>query len=135
MPRLRSFVMAIVMSSAALLAPRALAAQAPSVNVTGKWLFSVTSVAGTGTPTITFKQQGDSLTGHYSSPALGEADLKGTIKDRKITFSVTVDVQGTSIAITYTGAVEGNDALIGTVDLGGQASGTFTAKRSETTAP
>jgi hypothetical protein len=28
---------------------------------------------------LTLKRQGDSLTGHYSSQALGEAELKGTL--------------------------------------------------------
>jgi hypothetical protein len=60
---------------------------------------------------------------------LGEADLKGTVKDRKITFSFRAEVQGTSLVVTYSGTIETNDALKGTVDLGGQAAGTFTAKR------
>ena len=122
MTRLRVFLMAAV-----LLLPGALAAQ--SVDVSGKWLFSVTTDAGTGTPTVTFKQQGDSLTGHYSSQVLGEAELRGTVKDRKITFSVVVTVQGTSIKVTYSGTVEGSDTLKGTVDLDAQANGTFIAKR------
>ncbi len=130
MQRLRSFLMAVVMISAAIASPSALTAQAaPTVDVTGKWLFSVTTDAGTGTPTVTFKQTGDSLTGHYSSQVLGEADFKGTVKGRKISFSINVDVQGTAAKVTYSGTVEGSDALKGTVDLGGQASGSFTAKR------
>jgi hypothetical protein len=108
----------------------AMAAQGtPAVDVTGKWAFTVTTSAGTGTPTVTLKQQGDSLTGHYSSQALGEADLAGTVKDRKITFKFVAEVQGTSLAITYTGTVEAADAFKGTVDIGAQASGTFTAKK------
>lgn len=130
MLRLRSFLLPIAMILAATLSPHSLAAQtAPNVDVSGKWLFNVTTDAGTGTPTITFKQQGDSLTGHYSSPALGEAGLKGTISNRKISFSVALNVQGTAVTVTYSGTVDGADALKGTVDLGGQAGGTFTAKR------
>ena len=98
-------------------------------DLTGKWLFSVTTDAGTGTPTVTLKQQGDSLTGHYSSQVLGEAELKGTVKARTFTFAFAADVQGTGITVTYAGTMESNDALKGTVDLGGAASGTFTAKR------
>jgi hypothetical protein len=110
--------------------PGALSAQGDTkVDVTGKWLFSVTTNAGTGTPTVTLKQQGDTLTGHYSSQALGEADLKGTVKDRKINFSFTVELQGTRLVVAYSGTVESNDAMKGTVDIGGQAGGTFTAKR------
>jgi hypothetical protein len=130
MLRLRSYLMlSLVMAMAAVL-PRTAAAQADAkVDVTGKWLFNVTTSAGTGTPTVTLKQQGDSITGHYSSQTLGEADLKGTVKDRKINFSFGVDIQGTSLTVSYSGTVEGKDAMKGTLDLGGQANGTFTAKR------
>lgn len=126
MNRLRSLLMIAAMT---LATPYSLIAQGAPVDVTGKWLFTVTTDAGTGTPTVTLKQRGDSLTGHYSSQALGEADLTGTVKDRMLTFRFVADVQGTSLAITYTGTVEATDVLKGTVDIGGQASGTFTAKR------
>jgi hypothetical protein len=106
-------------------------AQSPAkaVDVTGKWLFTVTTDGGSGTPTVTLKQQGDSLTGHYSSQVFGEADFKGAVKDAKINFSIKAEVQGTSLVVTYSGTVESNDAMKGTVDLGGMGTGTFTAKR------
>ena len=72
---------------------------------------------------------GDTITGHYSSQVFGETDFKGTVKDAKIYFSFKADVQGTSLVVTYTGTVESNDAMKGTVDLGGMGSGTFTAKK------
>jgi len=112
------------------LLPVSMSAQAEAkIDVTGTWLFSVTTDAGTGTPTVTLKQQGDSLTGHYSSQALGEAELKGTVKDRKISFSFRVELQGTPLTVSYAGTVEGKDTMKGTIDIGGAASGTFTAKR------
>ena len=130
MPRLRLSLISFVIASLVVLLPGKLAAQTGTkVDVSGKWLFSVTTSAGTGTPTVTVKQQGDTITGHYSSQTLGEADLKGTVKDGKINFSFRTEVQGTSLVVSYSGSVENNDALKGTVDIGGQATGTFTAKR------
>ena len=130
MSRMRAYLTAIIMTSTIALLPLRVGAQAGGkIDVTGKWLFTVTTDAGTGTPTVTLKQQGDTLTGHYSSQVLGEADLKGTVKERKITFSFKADVQGTSLTVAYTGTVESNDAIKGTVDLGGMGTGTFTAKR------
>ena len=130
MLRSRSFLSAVAILAAVMVLPRTLAAQdTTKVDVSGKWLFTVSTTAGTGTPTLTFKQAGDTLTGHYSSQTLGEADLKGTVKDRKITFGVSVEMQGTSFVVTYSGTVEGKDSMKGTLDLGGQASGTFTGKR------
>ena len=107
----------------------AVTAQGAKVDVTGKWTFTVQTDAGTGTPTVTLKQDGEKLTGHYSSQTLGEADLTGSVKGQDIKISFSVDAQGTSLNITYTGTIESKDAMKGNVDLGGLATGTFTAKR------
>lgn len=128
MRHLHSYMTILALASAFAALPAA--AQTESkIDVTGKWQFSVTTDAGTGTPTVTLKQQGDSLTGHYSSQTLGEAELKGTVKDGKITFRFKAEVQGTTLDVTYSGTVESKDAMKGSVDLGGMATGTFTAKR------
>ena len=105
------------------------AAQNAKVNVTGKWLFQVETGAGSGTPTVTLKQDGEKLTGHYSSMTLGEAELTGTVKGSAIQFSFTADVQGMKIDVAYSGTVENNDAMKGTVTLGALGEGTFTGKR------
>ena len=131
MIRLRAVLSTTLFALAIAVVPTTLLAQTEAkIDVTGKWLFSVTTDAGTGTPTVTLKQQGDSLTGHYSSQTLGEADLKGIVKDKKITFTFRIELQGTPLTVNYAGTVESNDAMKGTVDIGGAASGTFTAKRS-----
>jgi hypothetical protein len=110
-------------------APPVGAGQAAKIDVTGKWLFTVQTSAGSGTPTVTLKQDGNKLTGHYSSANLGEAELSGSVEDRKIDFSFMAEAQGVSFQVTYTGTIEDKDSMKGKVDLGGQAQGTFTAKR------
>ena len=112
-----------------LFATTAFAQSEKKADVTGKWLFSVTSELGTGTPTVTFKQSGDSLSGHYSSATFGEVDFKGTFKDQKITFSMKVDAGGNAITVTYSGQMDGENAMKGSVDFGGMGAGTFTGKR------
>src|SRR5436190_17666873 len=107
----------------------AVSAQNSKIDVTGKWTFTVQTDAGSGTPTVTLKQEGEKLTGHYSSQNLGEADLTGTVKGQDVKFSFSADAQGTSITVTYTGTVENKDSMKGTVDLGGVVQGTFTARR------
>jgi hypothetical protein len=109
--------------------PAVAAQDALRIDVTGRWAFQVTTSAGSGTPSVTFKQSGADLTGHYSSTNLGEADLTGTVKGRDIAFKFTGTVQGMAVDVTYTGMIEGNDAMKGTLDIGGLAQGTFTAKR------
>ena len=110
-------------------AATALPAQNARVDVTGTWVFTVQTDAGAGTPTVTLKQDGEKLTGHYSSQNLGEADLTGTVKGREIKFTFSADAQGTTLTVTYTGTIENKDSMKGSVDLGGMAQGTFTAKR------
>ena len=123
---MRTAAMAAVI--AVMMAPAVRAGQA-KVDLTGKWLFDVQTDAGNGTPTVTLKQDGETLTGHYSSATLGEADLKGTVKGDDVKFSFNADAQGTTIVVTYTGKLDGKTAMKGTVDLGGFAQGTFTAKK------
>ncbi len=103
-----------------------IAAQA-KVDVTGKWAFSVETGAGAGAPTMTFKQDGEKLTGHYTG-TFGESDLTGTVKGAEIAFSFSVDAQGTKINEVYTGTVD-KDTMKGKIVIEGLGEGTFTAKR------
>ncbi len=109
--------------------PAAAAQDKPRFDVTGNWAFQVTTSAGSGTPTVTLKQSGETLTGHYSSTNLGEADLTGTVKGQDIAFKFVGTVGGMAVDVTYTGTIESNEAMKGTLDIGGLAQGTFTAKR------
>jgi hypothetical protein len=114
-----------VLILAAILASTTVAAQ--GTNVTGDWTFNVTTDQGGGTPTITFKQEGEKLTGKYNGQ-LGAADLTGTVKGNDIQFSFTVDVQGQQAPVTYKGTVEKN-TMKGTLDIAGMVNGTFTATK------
>jgi hypothetical protein len=106
------------------------AAQATRIDITGAWLFDVVTDQAPGTPTVTFKQDGEKITGHYSSQTLGEADLTGTLKGQDLTFTFSADVQGTTVPVVYKGTVESKDSMKGTLDIaGGLVGGTFTAKR------
>ena len=129
MSRLRAVLSATLLASAIALGPATLWAQADNkIDVTGKWVFTVETSAGSGTPTLTLKQDGEKLTGHYSGQ-LGEADLTGTLKGSDIKITFTGDVQGNAINCVYTGTVDSKDAMKGKVDLVGVGTGTFTAKR------
>jgi len=98
-------------------------------DVTGKWAMTVETGAGTGNPTLTLKQDGEKLTGHYSSQTFGEVDVTGSLKGSAIEFSFSADAQGTALKVVYKGTVESKDAMKGTVDLGGLGEGTWTAKK------
>ena len=128
----RTIALARFAFAASVALPAAVHAQAGGKpDVTGKWSFAVQSDAGTGTPTVTIKQQGDSVSGHYSSQVLGERDFTGTFKNGKLEFSFSADVQGQQLSASFSGTMEGADAMKGSVDFGGLGSGTFTAKRQK----
>ena len=98
------------------------------VDVSGTWVFDVQTDAGGGTPTMTFKQAGEKITGHYTG-TFGEAEITGTVKGSDITFSFTADFQGTALTSTYKGTIENAASMKGTLDITGLGAGTFTAKK------
>ncbi|MBZ5522792.1 MAG: hypothetical protein LAP21_11190 [Acidobacteriia bacterium] len=98
-----------------------------AADVTGTWNAKVKLGDQAGSPTFVLKQDGEKLTGTYSG-ALGEAPVRGTIKGDQI----TLDFDASGAAIHYAGKLDADGKKIeGTVDYGGQASGTFTAVRKE----
>ena len=98
-----------------------------ALDVTGSWRFQVEIAGTSGTPTMTFKQEGEKLSGEYSGQ-LGTAPLTGTLKGHAIEFSFDVDIQGSAIHIVYSGTVE-KDSMKGTAKYGDLGEGAFTAER------
>ena len=106
------------------------AGQEKSVDVTGAWAFQIDlGGCNTGTPTVTFKQAGEKLSGTYSSAVLGEHQFTGTIKGNALTFAFQASFDGTAVSVTYSGTVENESTMKGQVTFGDFGSGTFTAKK------
>ena len=118
-------VLTVVIAMIGMLGAARLGAQAN--NVSGEWAFNVQTDQGGGTPTISFKQDGEKLTGKYAGQ-LGNADLTGTLKGNAIHFTFTLDVQGQQAPVTYDGTVEKN-TMKGKMDIAGMVNGTFTATK------
>lgn len=112
--------------AAALLAVWLLLAVQPAraADVTGTWIMTVKTSAGSGTPTFTLTQKAGVITGTYKGQ-LGEAPVNGTIKDDEVSWQFNVEAQGVPFTITYTGKVSGKD-ISGKVTLGQFGEGTFT---------
>jgi len=124
-------MLALVFAVAAARPNAAGAQDTKPVDVTGKWTMNVMSDAGSGTPTVTFKQTGDSLSGHYSSQNLGERDFTGAIKDGKIEFGFNAESGGQAFSMYFSGTVESADSMKGSIDFAGMATGSFTARRQK----
>jgi hypothetical protein len=125
--RLTALVVAVLVCSVATM----VAGQTNKVDVSGVWVFTVESAAGKSNPTLTFKQEGEKLTGQYSSQLMGQADLTGTVKGQAIEFVVSANVQGTAIDLKYSGSVDSKDSMKGTLSAGDFGNGTFTGARKQ----
>lgn len=122
---MRPFVAAV-----SVLALGSTAALAPllAIDLTGTWAFAVVTENGTGTPTVTIKQQGDSLSGTYESGRMGVVPFKGTVKDSTFTFALNT---GGGATLTFTGVLVNATSVKGDVDFGGQGGATFTGERKK----
>ena len=125
----RPGIFVAILAALVLAVTGAVAMAQAKVDVSGTWIFDVTTDAATGTPTVTLKQDGEKLSGHYSSSNLGEADLTGTVKGQNIAFTFVANVQGNALDVSYTGTIESKDAMKGTLSITAIGNGTFTAKR------
>ena len=102
-----------------------------TVDVTGTWNLEVTTDQGVTRPSFTLTQEGERLSGSYSSEALGEARLRGTVTGSQVRIRFTVNLQGQTIGVAYRGTVDETGVMSGTIDLAdGLATGRFTATRS-----
>ena len=120
----------IFVVSLALAATAALAADAPTPNLTGTWTTSFDSTVGQQTYTYTFKVEAGKLTGHAKSN-LGEGDLSdGKVDKDNVTFIEHLNYQGMMLDITYQGKIVSADEIKFKRDVGGQGGEEFTAKRA-----
>jgi hypothetical protein len=110
----------------ALAAPAATLVAQRLADLTGNWNFKVITENGTGTPTVTMKQTGDSLSGTYESARMGSLPFKGIVKGSTFTFAVNTSGGAT---LTFNGTIVDNDNVKGEVDFGGQGGATFLGER------
>lgn len=96
---------------------------AQATDVSGKWNMKVETSAGSGTPVFELKQSGETITGTYKGQ-LGQADVKGTLKDKDI----KLEFKAGEINIVYTGTVEGN-TMKGKAVFGDMGEGTFSGTK------
>jgi hypothetical protein len=94
-----------------------------AADLTGTWACQVETDMGSGTPTFTLKQEGSSVKGKYEG-TLGSADVEGKVTGNTFEYSFKFD-QG---AVIYKGEIDGAKTK-GSVDLAGQAKGTFTCEK------
>ena len=122
----------LMVAATAIVVGDAEQASAQTLDISGAWALEVTIDGGVSTPSLTLDQAGESLTGHYSSEALGEHDVTGTVSGSEVRISFSADFQGFPISVIYRGTVDDDGVISGTIDIAdGFSTGTFTATRTD----
>jgi hypothetical protein len=100
-------------------------ASAPSL--TGTWNVTIELPNMTANPTMNLKQDGEKVTGEYVSAQYGKFPMTGTVKGTDVVMSFQMNLEGTSLNVTYSGKLEKDGTMKGSVNYGDMMSGTFSA--------
>ncbi len=133
MIRNRTHILAALLAALAVLGVDAQSVQA-QLDMVGTWTLEVESETGVTHPTLTLEQDGASLSGHYASATLGDADVTGTVRGNNVTVDFSAMLEGVGEApLSYTGSVNAEGVWSGELvaDFQGQIFpiGTFTATK------
>jgi hypothetical protein len=100
-------------------------------DVSGTWNASLQLDTITATPSFTLKQDGSKLTGEYVSQQYGKFPLTGEVTGTAVTFTVAMNIEGNAMNAVYSGVLQADGSLKGSVDIAGAMSGTFSASRKK----
>ena len=103
---------------------------AAKVDLTGTWDVQVATDSISASPTISIKQDGEKLTGTYTSAQYGNFPLTGTVKGDKFELNVAMAIEGNTLNV-YLGGTIDKDSIKGNISYGDFASGTFTGARKK----
>jgi len=97
-------------------------------SIAGEWDAVFNTPGGPLPLGLIFKVDGEKITG-TATRSRGDVPLTGTIKGDDITFSYTIEYNGNSVTLTFSGKVKG-DSMGGTVSFNDSASDEWSAKRA-----
>ena len=104
-------------------------APALSADLTGTWRFSGDVSGNPVEIECALKQDGGKLSGTCKSPTASNIPVAGEVDDKKVSLTYSVDYQGTTYTLQYTGKVdEAGTGLTGGIEVAG-IGGTFSAKK------
>ena len=107
-------------------------ARSGNTDLSGTWTASLQLDTITATPSFTLEQDGSKLTGEYVSQQYGKFPLTGGVIGTTVTFTVSMNVEGNAIDAVYSGVLQADGSLKGSVDIGGGAmGGSFSATRKK----
>lgn len=100
-----------------------------AADLSGTWTVSADIAGNALGATCTMAQSSAAITGSCKSDS-GESKVTGTSDGQKVQFKYDLEFQGMTFPLTYDGTLDAaGKELKGSVDVGGMAQGTFTAKK------
>jgi hypothetical protein len=103
-----------------------------AADVSGVWKVNGTIADHAIAPTCTFKQAGQQISGGCKGPEDADPRLKveGSVSDKQVTWKYDLDYEGTVYTLTYSGTLDSDTSMKGTVTADpSDSSGDFTAKK------
>jgi hypothetical protein len=107
------------------------ATTAAKTDLSGNWNVSIELPNIQATPAVVLRQDGDKLTGDYVSAQYGKYALTGTVKGAEVNFWFAMNIEGNALNVTFTGTVDKDGTLKGSVSYGDAMSGTFVAAKKK----
>jgi len=97
----------------------------------GKWKVSQSIAGHDNSQSCTFTQEGNDLAGSCGGEQ-GALKITGKVEDKKITWSTKSEYNGSPLTINYTGTIDAQDKITGTVMVEEfSVEGEFTASREQ----
>ena len=91
-----------------------------AADISGNWKANADGPNGAMERTFTFKVEGTKVTGETTSSMLGKSTITdGKIDGDTVTFTITANLQGTEMKISYKGKVVNGKEMTLTSDAGG----------------
>jgi hypothetical protein len=104
---------------------------ATKTDLSGNWSLSIELPNMQASPAVVLKQDGDKLTGDYVSAQYGKYALTGTVKGADVSFWFAMNIEGNALNVNFTGTVDKDGSLKGSVSYGDMMSGTFVAAKKK----
>lgn len=112
-----------------LIAVALIAIPLAAADVSGDWNFKVSSPEGEHPARLTITQQGEKITGAFSSDH-GQQKIEGTVKGNQIQFTVRYTGGDEAMTIPFNGKVQDGDKMSGEYKAG-ETTGVWTAVKAK----
>ena len=101
-----------------------------SDSITGKWSLALQVPGETVEVFLELKQEGEAVTGTLTSSHASGKIGKGTYKEKKLSATASVDIQGSPTDVQIEGTVDG-EKISGSITVPGMGSFPYTGGRSK----